>query len=396
MGCAGSSSVTVITSRVRPFPPPVFEPILLDLNTYNPKPFQNLNYDLCSEFSIGPLFNSYSRIYGNKKGKNIFLSTFNDKIKELNKKLIDLTEYKKYIDSKFLQEYSEIEPIKEFIETNNLEKINELPEEEINEYLLYCNNNLFRVVLYLIKFKQIENSENINQIHKEDIDENFVSKNKNIIKLDVYRTFPDLKIFENAIFSKSMHSVLLEFSDRNEKMGYYQGMNFICLYLMLLFGAEEEISLYAMIKLFSLKSKIFNIKFEELYMNNFTLLRNYLKLIHEKLNDKYPSFNEHLVKIEVIDEIWMWKWLDLCFLTCLGYDVVSKIFDIIFVYGVDALVEICLAVIEIFHDDIVECEDLTEFNKVINNGIIPMDNKKKEKFFKIVFDDLKNNKYNLF
>ena len=57
-----------------------------------------------------------------------------------------------------------------------------------------------------------------------------------------------------------MHSVLLEFSDRNEKMGYYQGMNFICLYLMLLFGAEEEISLYAMIKLFSLKSKIFNIK----------------------------------------------------------------------------------------------------------------------------------------
>ena len=396
MGCAGSSSVTVITSRVRPFPPPVFEPILLDLNTYNPKPFQNLNYDLCYEFSIGPLFNSYSRIYGNKKGKNIFLSTFNDKIKELNKKLIDLTEYKKYIDSKFLQEYSEIEPIKEFIETNNLEKINELPEEEINEYLLYCNNNLFRVVLYLIKFKQIENSENINQIHKEDIDENFVSKNKNIIKLDVYRTFPDLKIFENAIFSKSMHSVLLEFSDRNEKMGYYQGMNFICLYLMLLFGAEEEISLYAMIKLFSLKSKIFNIKFEELYMNNFTLLRNYLKLIHDKLNDKYPSFNEHLAKIEVIDEIWLWKWLDLCFLTCLGYDVVSKIFDIIFVYGVDALVEICLAVIEIFHDDIIECEDLTEFNKVINNGIIPMDNKKKEKFFKIVFDDLKNNKYNLF
>ena len=46
--------------------------------------------------------------------------------------------------------------------------------------------------------------------------------------------------------------------------------------------------------------------------------------------------------------------------------------------------------------DIIECEDLTEFNKVINNGIIPMDNKKKEKFFKIFFDDLKNNKYNLF
>ena len=39
---------------------------------------------------------------------------------------------------------------------------------------------------------------------------------------------------------------------------------------------------------------------------------------------------------------------------------------------------------------------MTTFNKIISNGTIPMENKKKEKFFKIVFDDLKNNKYNLF
>ena len=102
MGCAGGSSVVVISNRVRPFPPPKYEPILVDLNTFDPKPFQNLNYDLCSEYIIGPLFNSYSRTYGNKKGKNMFLSTFETKIKELNKKLIDLTEYKKYINSKFL------------------------------------------------------------------------------------------------------------------------------------------------------------------------------------------------------------------------------------------------------------------------------------------------------
>ena len=396
MGCAGGSAVTVISSRVRPFPPPVYEPILLDLNSFNPKPFQKLNYELCWEYSIGPLFNSYSRTYGNKKGKNFFYSVFSDKIKETNKKMIDLTEYKKYINSKFLQEYNEIEPIQQFLATNNLDKLNELTKEEIDECLLYCNNNLFRAALYLIKFKDIENSINISATHNENVDENFVNKNKSIIKLDVYRTFPDLKIFENEIFSKNMHSILLEFSDRAENMGYYQGMNFICLYLMLLLGSEEEISLYAMIKLFSLKSKLFNINFEELYVNDFSLLRKYLKLIHEKINEKYPGFNEHLDNIGVIDEIWMWKWIDLCFLTCLGYDMVSKIFDIIFVYGVDSLVELCLAVIEIFYEDIKECDDLISFNKVISNGTIIMSNSKKEKFFKIVFDDLKNNKYNLF
>ena len=55
-----------------------------------------------------------------------------------------------------------------------------------------------------------------------------------------------------------------------------------------------------------------------------------------------------------------------------------------------------MAVIEIFYEDIKECDDLIAFNKVINNGTIMMDNKNKEKFFKIVFEDLKTNKYNLF
>jgi hypothetical protein len=82
-------------------------------------------------------------------------------------------------------------------------------------------------------------------------------------------------------------------------------------------------------------------------------------------------------------------------LTSVKYDVVSKIFDIIFIYGVDALVGICLAVVQLFIEDIKKCDDLVTFNKVIYNGEIKLNKKLKEKFFKIVFDDLKNNKYNL-
>ena len=48
--------------------------------------------------------------------------------------------------------------------------------------------------------------------------------------------------------------------------------------------------------------------------------------------------------------------------------MVCKIFDIMFVYGVDSLVEFCLAVIEIFYEDIKECDDLISFNKIISNG----------------------------
>ena len=395
MGCAGGSAVVVISNRMRDFPPPVFENINVDLNTFNPKPFQNINEELCEEYSIGPLFNTCSAIYGVEKGKNIFYSEFKDKIKEINKKLKNLTDYDKFIDSDYLQEYIEFDKIKSFLDSNNLDKLLELSTEEINECILYCNNNLFRAALYLIKFKDIQTSPNLSSIHPENLDEKFIEKNKAIIKLDVYRTFPSLKIFENKLFSKNIHSVLLEFATRGENMGYYQGMNFICLYMMLLFGAEEEMSVYAMIKLFSLKSKLYNINFEELYINDFCLLRKYMALLHEKIDELYPELNEHLKKIGVIDEIWFWKWIELCFLTSVGYDVVSKIFDIIFVYGIDTLVGICLAVLEMFYEDIKNSNDLVQFSHIINNGNINLTKKKKEKFFKLIFDDLKKNKYNL-
>ena len=395
MGCAGGSAVVVISNRMRDFPPPVFENINVDLNTFNPKPFQNINEELCEEYSIGPLFNTCSAIYGVEKGKNIFYSEFKDKIKETNKKLKNLTDYDKFIDSDYLQEYIEFDKIKSFLDSNNLDKLLELSTEEINECILYCNNNLFRAALYLIKFKDIQTSPNLSSIHPENLDEKFIEKNKAIIKLDVYRTFPSLKIFENKLFSKNIHSVLLEFATRGENMGYYQGMNFICLYMMLLFGAEEEMSVYAMIKLFSLKSKLYNINFEEMYINDFCLLRKYMALLHEKIDELYPELNEHLKKIGVIDEIWFWKWIELCFLTSVGYDVVSKIFDIIFVFGIDTLVGICLAVLEMFYEDIKNSNDLVQFSHIINNGNINLTKKKKEKFFKLIFDDLKKNKYNL-
>ena len=394
MGCAGDRAIEVISNKMREFPPPQYNDINVDLNTYNPKPFQNIDIELCEEYCIGPLFNSCSDIYGIEKGKNIFYSTFKDKIKETNKKLMELTNYEKFIDSQFLEDYIEFDKIKSFLDSNNLDKLSQLSTEEINECLLYCNNNIFRAALYLIKFKDIVTSPNLSSIHPQNLEERFIDKNKHIIRLDVYRTFP-LKIFENKLFSKNIHSILLEFSNRGQNMGYYQGMNFICLYLMLLFGAEEEMSVYAMIKLFSLKSKLYNINFEELYVNDFCLLRNYMKLLHGKLDELYPNFNEHLENIGVIDQIWVWKWIELCFLTSVKYDVASKIFDIIFAYGVDCLVGISLAVIEMFYEDIKKCDDLTSFNKVINNGVIKMNKSQKERFYKTVFDDLKNNKYNL-
>ena len=395
MGCAGSSAVVVISSQVRKFPPHVFNNIELDLNNFSPKPLEHLDIDLCKEFQIGPLFNCCSEIYDVEKGKNIFYSSFKDKIKSLNKKLISITEYDKYIDTPFLEEIEDFEKINKLIESNNLNKLSEISSDDLKNYLLYCNNQIFRITLYLNVLKNIEISNNFSLMHNKELPNEFVDKNKNIIRVDAYRTYPNLPIFLNANFSQKFHSVLFEFALRNEKMGYYQGMNFICCYIMLFFGADQDICLYVMIKLFSMKSKIYNLCFEELFINDFALLRKYMELFHKKIDEFYPELNSHLQDIGVIDEVWLWKWFELCYLNSVKYDVVTKFFDIIFAYGIDYIVGIALAVIELFLDGIKNSTDLVSFNKVINNGNIELNKKKKEQLFKIIIKDIDNNKYNL-
>ena len=52
MGCAGDSGVAVINGKIRDFPPPQYNDINVDLNIYNPKPFQNIIIELCKEYFI--------------------------------------------------------------------------------------------------------------------------------------------------------------------------------------------------------------------------------------------------------------------------------------------------------------------------------------------------------
>ena len=396
MGCAGSSAVVVISSQVRKFPPHVFNNIELDLNNFFPKPLENIDIDLCQEFNIGPLFNCCSEVYGIEKSRNIFYSSFKDKIKTFNKKLILITEYDKYIDTPFLEELEDFEKINKLVESNNLNKLSEISKDDYKDYLLYCNNQIFRIALYLNVMKNIKISDNFSLTHnKNEITEENINKNKHIITLDAYRTYPNLPIFLNADFSQKFHSVLLEFALRNSKMGYYQGMNFMCCYIMLLFGANQEICLYVMIKLFSMKSKLYDLCFEELFINDFALLRKYMELFHKKIDEFYPELNSHLEKIGVIDEVWIWKWFELCYLTSVQYDVVTKIFDIIMIYGIDYIVGIGLAVVELFLEDIEKSSDLILFNNVIKNGNIELNKKKKEQLYKIIIKDINTNKYNL-
>ena len=213
--------------------------------------------------------------------------------------------------------------------------------------------------------------------------------------MDVFRTFPLMEVQYCSEFSDNFHSLLYEFSKRDVKMGYYQGFNFIGGTLLFLLGNNIDLSLYYMTKIFSLKSKKYDLCFKEMFLNDFRLARMYMELFHSLLNEHFTGLDGKLKSIGVIDEIWVWKWIMIIFCASANFDLCVKFLDVIIACGIDYLVGISLALVEISCKELEKCEDLMDFNNVMNNGHIKLKNKQKERLFEIIYNDIEINKYNL-
>ena len=393
-GCGGRNSLLVINSKVKQYPKAVYIPIPIDLdnNPYSDLiPVLSMDLEYCERYNIGIFFN-----VNNDENKNIFYQTFKKECEKTFKELMSLTEYDSFIKKTFPKDvyYDDIE---KFINSRNINKIDSLSEEEINNYLIYCNNNIFRIGLYNKKLKEIELTSNFLREHpkKEEISEENILKSKRIIELDVYRTYPSLPISTNNIYSCNFHSILYEITLRNQILNYYQGMNFIGGFILMFFGNEREISFYYFTKIFCLKSKIYNLAFEEIFIHDFNLLNKYFSLFNEKLKQFFPKISEVLKNIDIIEYVWIGKWFQLLFLTNFTFELVLKFWDIILAKGLDYMIGISLAICEVLQEKIEKCEDIISFNEVIYNGKVKLNKDEEKKLYKVILNDINTNKYNL-
>ena len=59
------------------------------------------------------------------------------------------------------------------------------------------------------------------------------------------------------------------------------------------------------------------------------------------------------------------------------------------------MVGISLAICELLQQRIEKCEDIISFNEVIYNGNVELDKSDEKKLYKIIINNINNNKYNI-
>lgn len=186
------------------------------------------------------------------------------------------------------------------------------------------------------------------------------------IKKDLNRSYPCQfieNLNEDEISNKefSLYRLLKSFAGVDSEVLYCQGMNFIANFILFMSDYKEIDAFYIMIALFSnTYSSIYGVR--GFFTKGFPLLQFYLKVFHINLEQRNSKLSKHLlINLELKDEAWIGKWMMTMFTISFPFEVVMRIWDCIFIYGIEFIIKFSLAMMTEIEFDILNIHDTSDF-----------------------------------
>ena len=209
---------------------------------------------------------------------------------------------------------------------------------------------------YLIENK---NNQNVKQIYK-DINRTFIIKNEDnnstIEKID------DEKI-------NKLKNVLIAISNYDSEIGYTQGMNNIIGFLLKVTKFNEE-------KTFDLALLIMD-KIKGYFTKDFPLLKENLQKFNNLFRKRNNKLYNHFKKYEIIDELWIGKWIQTLFTINFQFYEACRIWDSLIVFGFDFIIYLSLSIIYFAEDYLLKLNDSSDIINYLIEMMNPNPNKKK-------------------
>lgn len=199
------------------------------------------------------------------------------------------------------------------------------------------------------------------------------------IEKDIYRTFfLEEDKTEKKIFL--LKELLIALNNLNENIGYCQGINFIVAFIL-------KVTEFNKIKAFHLSRLILK-KIKGYFQKDFPLLKYNLKKFNKGFSILFPKLFSHFKKNEVVDELWIGKWIQTLFTVNLPFKESCYIWDSLLVYGVDFIIPISLSILYFTEKELLQLKDSSDIINFLQETFNP--NKKH------IINRLYNEKLNLY
>ncbi|XP_034936927.1 TBC1 domain family member 12-like [Chelonus insularis] len=165
------------------------------------------------------------------------------------------------------------------------------------------------------------------------------------IKLDVSRTFPTLRVFQDdGPLFESLYSILGAYCVFKPDIGYVQGMSFIGAILIL--NMEPNDAFICLANL--LNSPCHNAA----YSLNQDRMNIYYRVYNELLLLNFPKIHSHFLSNGLTPDFYLLDWLFTIYAKAMPLDVASRIWDIFIRDGDEFLFRTALGIMHLYHDQL--------------------------------------------
>ena len=188
------------------------------------------------------------------------------------------------------------------------------------------------------------------------------SKDIQQIQKDVNRTFISEKDkTENNLLL--LNQLLIALNNLNENIGYCQGINFIVGFIL-------KVTNFNQIKAFHLSRLILK-KIKGFFTKDFPLLNKYLKIFNEGFKQLFPKLYYHFKDNDLVDEIWIGKWIQTLFTINLPFKETCYIWDSLFAYGMDFIIYISLSILGFNQNNLLKLNDSSDILSYLQEALNP-------------------------
>lgn len=197
------------------------------------------------------------------------------------------------------------------------------------------------------------------------------SESDTTIKNDTCRTFGNYKLFK--IFPKeaqqALYNILKAYLNYTEYTSYYQGMNFIAAFLLIVSDFREEEAFWVFVSLMENENQFDSWKikgFRQIYSNNFFYLNVMAKVFRNVIYKNNATIIEKFDNLEVTEHLYFSKWIMSIFLCNLPFAFCCKIWDYFLVEGYLFLIKFSLNLINENKEKLLN-SNFSQINEIFNN-----------------------------
>lgn len=206
-----------------------------------------------------------------------------------------------------------------------------------------------------------------------------LTSHQHSILIDIGRTFPNHPFYSQSLGSGqlSLFNLLKAYSLLDKEVGYCQGLSFVAGILLLHMPEERAFSL--------MKYLMFNLGLRRQYKTDMVAFQIQMYQLSRLIHDNYRDLYDHLEKFDIAPTLYAAPWFLTLFASQFPIGFVARLFDLIFLSGVDVVFKASLLLLGNYKNEILSCDSFESIMEYLKTVLPSIDVLEMEIIFNQVF-----------